>query len=138
MAIKRVTIEIDDMVDVKKPTEVPKELKSAQDFLPDDKIGTGEARFLEENLNDEQKLAQQPTSSLHNVGRTPYDLFFEIKEDNRSMVIFFVIISLIIFAFKVGTITFGEYCIYVSCSSLLLNILWFTIPLFKKRKKKNT
>ncbi|RLD37337.1 MAG: hypothetical protein DRI74_06970 [Bacteroidetes bacterium] len=135
MAIKRVTIEIDDTEDVKNRTEVPEELKTARDFSSDDKIGTGEAHSSEKNLNDEQIPVPQAALSTPNVGRTPYDLFFEIKEDNRSMVIFFVIISLIIFACKIGTITFRDYCTYVICSSILLNAFWFLIPSCKKRNK---
>jgi len=136
MAIKRVTIEIDDQVEnLNNPTDMPKELKHEQTISPKQKIQTGESSFEESTkVEQDSKFSKRLTSKK--TGRTYSDLFVEIKEDPRSIITFFTIISFAILSLQISKLTLTNFLIYSLIISGIFNFVWFISPwiirLFKK------
>lgn len=136
MVVKRVTIEIDDRQDnLNLPTDMPDQLKHEQTCSSTEEAQTGEATLqeddkVEQNNKDIGRIAKKKT------GRTYSDLFIEIKDDSRCVIMFFTIISFIMFSLQLKYLTFTEYFIFSFSTSLIFNIIWFFTPfLFKKLKK---
>ena len=128
MAIKRVTIEIDDQVEnLYNPTDMPKELKHEQTIFPKQEIQTGELSF-EESTKVEQDSKFSKRLSSKKTGRTYSDLFVEIKEDPRSIITFFTIISFAIFSLQISKLTLTNFLIYSFITSGIFNFVWFITP----------
>jgi len=90
MAIKRVTIEIDDQVEnLNNPTDMPKELKREQTISPKQEIQTGELPF-EESTKVEQDNKFSKRLSSKKTGRTFSDLFMEIKKLEQISYVTFI------------------------------------------------
>lgn len=138
MAIRRIKIELDDRADdVNNQTDIPQELKHEKTLPSKHDVKTGERPPQEDDVASEDTQEVKPkASSKKEIGRTHSDLFLEIKEDARCMVTFFILISFIIFSFQLGKLGLTTYLGYVFMTGIILNVVWFVVPviigLFKK------
>lgn len=126
MAIKRLTIELDDIVDLKGSTTVPAALTSKQEFSLERKQPTGIAAYEKteetETLNLSEKLS--PTT-----GRTFPDLIIEFKNSPRAMATILMFVPVILFVTKVKSFVDLTYPAAVGIG---LNLVWFSVPLISR------
>lgn len=130
MAIRRIKIELDDRADdVNNQTDIPQGLKNEKTAPTKHEVKTGESTTQEEDIaSGDTQEATAKTSSKKEIGRTPSDLFLEIKEDPRCAATFFIAISCVIYAFKAGSIAMSDFFKYSGVTAITLNLTWFAVP----------
>ena len=128
MAIKRVTIQIDDQVgDLHKPTDMPQEMKHEQTLFPKKEAQTGESLNIEDKkIEQDNKLPDEGT--VKKTGRTNPDLFMEIKDDPRCVIAFFTVISFGMFSLQLGHLGLNQYLKFSILTSVIFNAVWFLAP----------
>ena len=131
MPIRRhITIdEFDDSADTRSPTEP---MIPVGKPLVDPQTQTQPA-FPSEDIETEFPPSYGTRYSGPNIGRTFPDLLVEFKNDPRAMVIILTIIPVIIFVIQEISL---DSLIYALSLAVILNILWFGIPMLVSRSKK--
>jgi hypothetical protein len=129
MAIKRVTIELDDALDVSRTTTYPTAGR-AEDFTEAKKQNITSAA----GYADEENAASTPEPSppKPTVGRTFSDLIASSVDDARVMATLLMLIPFAIFATKIEKLS--DLCI-PAVVGVILNFVWF-IASFAQRKAK--
>ena len=129
MAIKRLTIELDDAPDTRQSTTVPEPLQASTPVELKSKDLT--------NLPSEEK---GETTSLivgkvapRRIGRTVSDLFAEFKDDGRVMAILLMFAPFAVFLRNVEK--FADL-LYPFIVGVLLNVMWFGIDFIRYLKRR--
>lgn len=122
MAIKRVTIELDDSPEGDKSTAPPSTQKQ-QEFTEAKKhslTGTPDYKYSEETTLPNN----QPTAPI-TTGRTFPDLISEFANNSRAMATTLIFVPFIIFVAKIDNI---ESLKYPVITGIILNTVWFGVP----------
>lgn len=123
MAIKRLTIELDDSVENIGPTGAPASLTEGKSTALKEISST---EVTEYNTSIEADSPQDvPTVSV-TTGRTFPDLIIEFMNTPRAMATLLVFVPFIIFAAKIDSIESLKYPLLTGC---ILNLVWFLGPL---------
>ncbi len=123
MAIKRVTIELDDSPEGDEPTSLPSPSKK-QEFTESKKQNlTGVPAYKESEATD---LPDKDTKPPATTGRTYADLFSESANNPRAMATFLMLIPFVIFVLKIDSIESMKLPVV---TGIILNIVWFGVPL---------
>lgn len=129
MAIKRVIYELDDAKDSSPVTGATiQELSAEKNFIDN------QTQSIEKYANAEIPESGKNESGKPIFGRTIPDFIVEFKNDNRLMTVLITIISFIIFVTKIDS--FYDF-LYPIVLSVLLNFLWYSIPMIEDKIKKN-
>lgn len=123
MAIKRLTIELDDSIDSDESTAPPSESKG-QEFTEAKKYsltGTPGHDYAEETTLPDNESAPPITT-----GRTFADLFSEFANNSRAMATTLTFIPFIIFVAKIDSI---ESIKYPVITGIILNSVYFGVPM---------
>ena len=123
MAIKRLTIELDDSPESQKAT-TPPTAHQEQEFTEAKKhglTGTPEYAVAEETTLPE-KSGQPPVT----FGRTFTDLLSEFANNPRAMATALMIVPFVIFAAKIDSI---ESIKYPVITGAIFNAMWFGVPI---------
>jgi hypothetical protein len=123
MVIKKLTIEIDNSEDPSRPTGLGYK-ESVSDGIDD----AGQTKLL---IASEDKQNDSSSESKCEIGRTFPDLIVEFKNDPRIIAVILFFISFVPFARHIKSF---NLLIYPIVLGVLLNVVWFLFPLFKKRK----
>jgi hypothetical protein len=135
MAIKRLTIELDDDPDMDRPTAAPSTLMPREEVLPA-RMSTTDTPMRQAEYQEAESIRLLETSTTRDiVGRTPTDLIFAYINRPEFTACAFLIVSYLITKPKNKVlhdflITFGFW--------MCLNIVWFGIRAISKcfaRKK---
>ena len=129
MAVKRVTIEIDDVSDLRGSTELPSTLvrkknvpvPSQQTDIPD-----------RQNYNHESEAAEKDPTILpgHDmIGRTPSDLVFAFINRPEFMATILTFLAFLLFIKNLKT--FHDFLLPVG-AAILFNIVWFGISTIRR------
>ena len=128
MAIKRVIYELDDSTDLSPTTGATIEkLAADKEFL------TNQTKSLEDYKESEISKSDKIENTKPLIGRTISDLIVEFKNDNRLMTLLITVMSFIIFMTKLDSLSNFLYPLVLS---LILNIIWYSIPYIEKISKK--
>ena len=128
MAIKRVIYELDDSTDLSPTTGATIEkLAADKEFL------TNQTKSLEEYKESESSKSDKIENIKPLIGRTIPDLIVEFKNDNRLMTSLITVMSFLIFVTKLDSLSNFQYPLVLS---LILNVLWYSIPFIEKLFKK--
>ena len=124
MAIKRLTIELDDAVDSTTSTMVPsssgeKQKEPTQDAPDGTKIP--DSTKEEAAVSPKEKSVAQPTT-----GRTFADLVHDSANDYRVMATLLMALPFVIFVAKLDSVAAFKYPLLTGC---ILNAVWFGITL---------
>ena len=124
MAIKRLTIELDDAVDSTTSTMVPsssgeKQKEPTQDAPDGTKIP--DSTKEEAAVSPKEKSVAQPTT-----GRTFPDLVHDSANDYRVMATLLMALPFPFFAAKIDSVAAFKYPVLTGC---ILNAVWFGITL---------
>lgn len=124
MAIKRLTIELDDAVDSTTSTMVPsssgeKQKEPTQDAPDGTKIP--DSTKEEAAVSPKEKSVAQPTT-----GRTFPDLVHDSANDYRVMATLLMALPFPFFAAKIDSVAAFKYPVLTGC---VLNAVWFGITL---------
>jgi len=124
MAIKRLTIELDDAVDSTTSTMVPsssgeKQKEPTQDAPDGTKIP--DSTKEEAAVSPKEKSVAQPTT-----GRTFADLVHDSANDYRVMATLLMALPFVIFVAKIDSVAAFKYPLLTGC---ILNAVWFGITL---------
>jgi len=125
MAIKRVTFEIDDIDDLRSMTNTPLQ----RQFNPKGVIND-QTKSIEDYKDAEISKSDNLNTSKPTIGRTIADLVVEFKNDARVMTTLLVVVSFLLFINKLDSI---NKFIYPLLLSIILNIVWYSIPYLQKR-----
>ncbi|RJQ46794.1 MAG: hypothetical protein C4528_06320 [Gammaproteobacteria bacterium] len=130
MAIKRLTIELDDSPDRAGQTKVPEGARVAEtkDFKAREMTGLPTEKESEETQSPETARANPRAP-----GRTSSDLFAEFVNQPRAMATLLIFAPVPFFAMKIQS--FGDL-IYPVAVGILLNVVWFGIPWITNHWKK--
>ncbi|MBC8199356.1 MAG: hypothetical protein H8E80_04830 [Desulfobacteraceae bacterium] len=129
MAVKRVTIEIDDVSDLRGSTELPSTLvrkknvpvSSQQTDIPD-----------RQNYNHESQVAEKYPKILlgsKTIGRTPSDLVFAFINRPEFMATILTFLAFLLFIKSLKT--FHDFLMPVG-AAILFNIVWFSISTIRR------
>jgi hypothetical protein len=123
LAIKRLTIEIDDAVDQQTATSAPASLSPKKKAPQEPNQVTDLANYEETEETGASKHRQKirPTT-----GRTYPDLVMECINSPRAMSTILVFISVVVFVGKIKSLSDLKYPAVVGIG---LNVVWFSIPL---------
>lgn len=123
MAIKRLTIELDDSQDVLAETASPPSLLPARANLRDTTQSTGTPQEQEDYRK--QQSGQEGIARLtETVGRTPSDLVFAFINRPEFIATALTVLSFVIFITKLQQIK--DFWMPL-CTSAILNIIWFSL-----------
>ena len=125
MAIRRLTIELDDSDEKVRSTDIPESLK-----IPKKENATVEqaTTIPDPDDTDANDLSKTPPQVI-TTGRTFSDLVAEFINDPRAMATILMIIPFLIFVAKINSI---EYLKYPIVTGILFNLVWFGVPIFIK------
>ncbi len=128
MAIKRVTIEIDDSQDVSAPTGSLNHPAETEITEPKGKYNT---RVPDYAHTEDTELPEEPTLPQAGVGRTYADLIYEFGRKPAAMVTIIMTISFAIFLVgrDIGSVKDLKYPLIIG---LILVACWFGIPLLQR------
>jgi len=129
MAIKRVIYELDDAKDSSPVTGATIQKISSEKKFIDNQTQSVE-KYTDTEVPESGKIENEKPL----FGRTIPDFIVEFKNDNRLMTVLITIISFIIFVTKINSFTDFLYPIVLS---VLLNLLWYSIPVIEGKFKKN-
>jgi hypothetical protein len=133
MAVKRLTIELDDVPDAARQTSLPASLREERALT---------AASTATTTPDQQADYQQQEATLERsdvavrrgaIGRTPSDLVFAFFDKPEFMATALTIISFIIFAKKVAL--FSDFKLPL-LTSAVLNAIWFGIRMIRYVRKR--
>ena len=130
MAIKKVSIEIDDSVEKYNPTDIPITLAEKKYIKKSGATSTEITEYDQDIDADTPEVVPLPTIT---TGRTFPDLIVEFKNDPRSMATILTFIPFIIFIAKIDCV---ESFLYPLLTGAILNFVWFVIPLIQWAIKK--
>ena len=133
MAIRRVTIDLDDSADNNKHTLVAQSLTGRK--VPTRKY-EGTSLPVHEEEAQETELTEKTLPSP-TIGRTYSDLIYEFYNSPRAMATILMFAPMPFFAFNINNI---NGLIYPIILGVVLNVVWFGVPalmcLFKLFRKK--
>lgn len=130
MAIKRFTIEIDDSPDIHSSTG------SNLSAKPDEKEFAMNQTVSFEPYKDAEIMKTDGISAKKSMtGRTLGDIVVEFKDNSRFMTIILFIISFVIFASKLDSISNFLHPIILS---IVLNLIWHLHPFVIKKFAKSS
>ncbi len=125
MAIKRLTIELDDSPDVATSTALPDSLIGSKQALPPAITNTGtpdqQDDYQEQVMLGSDK-GQKSAQVAEPIGRTPSDLIFAFINRPEFTIVALTFLSFLIFINKLKS--FDNFKLPIGLS-VLLNILWF-------------
>lgn len=125
MAIKRLTIELDDSVNQEAATSMPDSFIPKRDLAEvTDSTTTNITQYTRE-----EKEAPGKDTTVSVQGRTYADLIFECSNNPRVMATFLTFLPVPVFAAKLSCLSDLKYPAAVA---LGLNIVWFISPLLVK------
>ncbi|MGA9365576.1 MAG: hypothetical protein WBW16_14525 [Bacteroidota bacterium] len=129
MAIKRLTLEIDDSPESSPTTGAMLEATpSAKAFTRNET--TAVEHYDDNDATKVDKLKSQKTTT----GRTFGDILVEFKDDPRFMTVFLVVVSFVVFINKLDSVSSFHLPLALS---VLLNAIWHFAPLvIRKRASK--
>ena len=125
MAIKRIIYELDDATDLNPTTGA-----SINKTSLDKNFIKNQTKTIDDYSESENSNSDKSTKNNNLIGRTVSDLVAEFKNDSRVMTVIITIISFLIFVNKLDTVASFLFPILLS---LLLNLLWFSIPYIEKK-----
>lgn len=128
MAIKRLTIELDDVTDRVSPTTVPESLRPKKARELKQKELTALPR---EEDTEETSLERAGAPRAKVVGRTIADLVADFANDPRAMATILMFLPFIPFVPKLDHLA---DLVLPTVIGVLLNVVWFGASLFKKGK----
>lgn len=125
MAIRRVTIELDDSEEKVRSTDIPESLK-----LPkkENAIMEQATTVPDPDDTDANDLPKTPLQVV-TTGRTFSDLVAEFINDARAMATILMILPFLIFVTKINSL---EYLKYPIVTGILFNSVWFGVPIIIK------
>lgn len=126
MAIKRVTIELDDTPDRVSPTTVPESLrpKKAHDLKQKESTAIPQ---IEDTAETSLERPNLPAGRV--VGRTTADLVADFANNPRAMATILVFIPFIPFVPKINQLA---DLLIPGVIGILLNLVWFGVPLLHR------
>lgn len=122
MAIKRLTIEMDDSPDTARLTGVPEGLRVTQPTELKERELTGIPTGKE---SDETVSPVSGKAAPRAPGRTVPDLVAEFVNDARAMVTILMFVPFVVFVVKIQSINDFVYPVVMG---VLLNVVWFVVP----------
>jgi hypothetical protein len=130
MAVKRVTIEIDDKPDMESGTTLPPSLVRKQIAVPMENQETGTPE-MQEDYRERDLITGEQTAirGAEAIGRTPSDLAYNFINRPQFMPTVLTLLSFLIFVGKLQKI--DDFWMPI-CMSILLNSVWFGIVWIKK------
>ena len=130
MAIKRVTIEIDDAPDTAKATMLPASLADKKQIESDTRSTSTPEEQEDYRMPEgsEMKAGGVPPAPV--IGRTAWDLIFTFinRPEFRATAITFL--ALVVFATKISSL--GDFWLPV-IASLLMNGVWLGVSIIKHK-----
>lgn len=129
MAIKRVIYELDDAKDSNPITGA-----TIQNLQRDKNFIDNQTQSVEKYKETEIPESSKIENAKHTFGRTIPDFIVEFKSDNRLMTVLITIISFIIFVTKIDS--FADF-LYPIALSVILNLLWYSIPIIEGKFKRS-
>ena len=139
MAIKRLTIELDDSIDTAKSTAPPASLIPIKKALPEKMQNTG-TPMEQDDYNKQEtpfKELYSGKSSIETIGRTPSDLVFAFISRPEFIATGLIFLSFLIFVKRLQTLS--DFWL-PGTTSVIFNAVWFGIVTFRRiadRHKKN-
>lgn len=127
MAIKRLTIEIDDLVDNTSPTQVPETLVKS---TKEPSKGDNTPATIPTDYPEGNETEQPSTFRSNQTGRTWADLIIDFRDDSRVISTLLTVLPFVIFVTKIDSINSMKYPLVVS---IILNFVWFAVPPICKR-----
>ena len=126
MAIKRVTIDYDDLPDNTAYTTAPSSLIGPQGILPVEREQTDiPSKQADYSLSEDEILKQASLSKNETIGRTPSDLVYVYFNKPQFMATLITFFCFLIYAAKLNTLSDIKFPISMA---ITLNFLWFGIP----------
>jgi hypothetical protein len=125
MAIKRFTIELDDLPDTGKATSLPAPLTGKVQTLPVEREKTStpdqQADYQPPEIPGQK---QDATVRTETIGRTPADLVFAFINRPEFMATALTFLAIIIFVTKMKEVT--DFWLPL-IAAIILNVVWFGI-----------
>ena len=122
MAIKRLTIELDDSAENIGPTAIPPSLTDSKSHLLKE-IESTDVTEYDSNIETNTPLDAQTQHIT--IGRTFPDLIVEFMKNPSAMATILIFVPFIIFVAKIDCI---ESLKYPLLTGLILNLVWFGLP----------
>ena len=130
MAIKRLTIELDDSSDRVRSTTVPEGLRVRESS----ELKQRELTSAPSEKDAEETVSPKPGVALPRAtGRTVADLVAEFVNDARAMATILMFLPFIIFVPKIQG--FSDL-MYPTATGVLLNAVWFGVSLVRSIRRK--
>jgi len=125
MAIKRLTIELDDSDEKIRRTDIPESLKIPKKERASIEQATTVPDPDDTDANEHFKVPPQTITT----GRTFSDLVTEFINNPRAMATILMIIPFLIFVANINSI---EYLKIPIITGIIFNLVWFGVPIFIK------
>jgi hypothetical protein len=133
MAVKRVTIELDDIPDTARHTSLPSSLGGKGKTLSADRKGTGTPEQQADYQLHETIIQKEDADFRPGViGRTPSDLVFAFFDRSEFMATMLTFLSFAIFITKLHQVF--DFMLPLLFSAIL-NSVWFGIRMIRYIKK---
>ena len=130
MAIKRLTIEMDDSSDRGRQTTVPEGLRVKESI----ELKQRELTSIPSETDAEETVSPKPGAALPRAtGRTVADLIAEFVNDARAMATILMFAPFIIFVSKIERF---DDLMYPAATGVLLNAVWFGVSLIRSLRRK--
>ncbi len=126
MAIKRLTIELDDVPESQGPTNVPVSLAGGSKQTSKETQGRTEVTEYSSEVEAEAQGQLSAPSSHPVFGRTVSDLVAEFINNPRAMATLLTFIPFVVFVTKIDSIESLKFPIIVG---LILNTVWFGVAM---------
>ncbi len=122
MAIKRLTIELDDSAENIGPTGVPPSLIGGKSRALKEMVSTDVTEY---DTSIEANSPQDVSTPLVTTGRTFADLIIEFMNNPRAMATMLIFVPFIIFVAKIDSVQSLKYPVL---TGIVLNMVWFGVP----------
>jgi hypothetical protein len=130
MAIKRVTIEIDDMPDMARATAPPSSLVRKKQSLPAEKHETSPPEEQDDYSEREAvEKEQNVVRGAESIGRTPSDLVYTFINRPEFMPTALTFLAFLIFVSKLQQL--DDFWLPIG-AAFVLNGVWFSIVLIRR------
>jgi hypothetical protein len=130
MAIKRLTIELDDSSDRVRPTTVPEGLRVKEAT----ELKQRELTSAPTEKDTVETISPLPGAAIPRaIGRTLADLIAEFLNDSRAMATILLFVSFIIFVPKIQKL---DDLVYPIATGIILNVVWFGVSFIRRLRRK--
>jgi hypothetical protein len=132
VAIKRLTIELDDQPETERRTSPPSSLLPKQGSLPGAVEETDVPERQEQYREVEaEKEVHEASGAKDTIGRTPADLVYAFINQPEFMAVTFTVVALIITIGKIQKLTDWWFTVV---AAVMLNTVWFGVRLFTRSR----